>query len=275
MNNLLKFLIKYHFVVLFVLLEGVSMVMIVNYNNYQKVRSLNSGNVISGGIYDGYSSVSEYFKLKRINRDLVKENTRLRTALQNEILYKLDKNLLDTDTLSSPGYYFTSAHVTNNSVNGRYNYITLNKGSKHGIVPDMGVITNNSVVGIVINVSENYCTVISIINERSRISAKIKQNDYFGSLAWDSKDYRKASLNEIPYHVNINEGDTITTSGYSSIFPGGLLLGTISEFKHVGGDNFYRIEVDLSTDFKKLVNVDIIRNSKKEEIIELESISND
>jgi rod shape-determining protein MreC len=275
MRNLLKFLIKYHFVVLFVLLEAVSIVMIVNYNNYQKVRFLNSGNAISGGIYSSYSSVGEYFKLRRINGELVKENTRLRSALQNEILFKVDNDLVESDSLLRKEYNFTSARVINNSVNRRYNYITLNKGSKHGIAPDMGVIANNCVIGIVINVSEDYCTVIPILNERSRISAKIKHNDYFGSLSWDGKDYRKVSLDEIPFHVSLGRTDTIVTSGYSAIFPEGLMLGTISDFRHEGGDNFYKISVELSTDFKKLVNVNIISNRKKKEILELESQSND
>lgn len=275
MRNLLKFLVKYHFVVLFVLLEAVSIAMIVNYNNYHKVRFLNSGNTVSGGLYSSYSSIGEYFRLRRINDELVKENTRLRNALQNEILYKVNNNLFERDSLFERDFYFTSARVINNSVNRRHNYITLNKGAKQGIAPDMGVVADNNVVGIILNVSEHYSTAISILNERIKISAKIKNNDYFGSLSWDGKDYQKVSLDEIPFHVSINKGDTIVTSGYSSIFPEGLMLGTISDFKHEGGDNFYKITVKLSTDFKKLVNVDIVRNSRKEEILELESHSDD
>lgn len=275
MKNLLRFLIEYHFVVLFIILEAVSIMMIVNYNNYQRVSFLNSSNVISGGILDAYSSVTEYFSLGKINNNLLIENNRLRVALQNEIQYRTDNNLFEQDTTIEKNYYFTSAHVVNNSVNNRYNYITLNKGSKHGIVLDMGVLSENCVIGIVMNVSKHYCTVISVLNERSGISAKIKRNDYFGSLSWDGKDYRRVSLDEIPFHVALSRGDTIVTSGYSSIFPGGLLLGTIKDLSHEGGDNFYKISVQLSTDFKQLNTVYIIRNRKKEEILELESLSND
>jgi rod shape-determining protein MreC len=230
---------------------------------------------VSGGLYNGYASISEYFKLKETNKDLIRENTRLRSALQCEIQYKLENDLLERDTVFEAEYYFTSARVINNSVNRRYNYITLNKGARHGVVPDMGVVADNCVVGIVLNVSERYCTVISILNERSIINAKIKQNDYFGPLSWGGKDYRKVSLDEIPFHVHLGEGDTIVTSGYSSIFPEGLLLGTISDFRHEGGDNFYKISVQLMTDFRNLVNVDIIRKRDTEEILDLESLSND
>ena len=134
----------------------------------------------------------------------------------------------------------------------------------------MAVISTNGIVGIVKNVSNNFSTVISILNTSLRVSAKIKKNDYFGSLSWNGINYTKAQLDEIPFHVKISVGDTIITSGYSAIFPEGNLIGTISDFDVKQGGNFYSIPVNLSTDFKNLSYVYIISDFLKKEQINLE-----
>jgi rod shape-determining protein MreC len=163
--------------------------------------------------------------------------------------------------------------VVNNSINQQHNFITLNKGRHDGVKPDMGVIANGQVVGLVTNVSENFSTVISILNSRWKISAKIKRNDYFGSLSWDGKDYRRVQLNEMPYHVPVQNGDTVVTTGYSSSFPEGLVIGTISDFSIGSGSNFYKIEVMLAADFKNLVIVGLVENKQLNEIKQLESLN--
>jgi len=271
MKNLLRFLARYHAVFLFVFLEVVSISMIVKYNNYQHVKFLNSSNRITGSIYSGYWSVAEYFTLKRINNELAEENAKLRSQLMREELSKIGNEAPEQDSLYRQNFFFVTAKVINNSVNRAHNYILLNKGSRYGIKPDMGVVSSDGVVGVVTHVSENYCTVISILNNRLKISAKIKRNNYFGSLTWDGDDYRKAELDEIPFHVDVAKGDTIVTSGYSAIFPEGLMLGTVSDYSLHGGSNFYKITVNLSVDFKNLVYVDVIQNKTRDEILKLES----
>jgi len=271
MRSLLRFLAKYHAVFLFVFLEVLSITMIVKYNNYQRVKFLNSSNQLTGSIYDGYWGIAQYFSLKQLNDELAEENAKLRSELMREELSKIGNDAPQQDSLYQQNFFFLTAKVINNSVNRVHNYILLNKGSRHGIKPDMGVVSSDGVVGVVTNVSKNYCTVISLLNNRLKISAKIKRNNYFGSLTWNGDDYRKAELDEIPFHVDVAKGDTIVTSGYSAIFPEGLMLGTVSDYSLQGGSNFYKITVNLSVDFKNLVYVDVIQNKTRDEILKLES----
>ncbi|GET27657.1 cell shape-determining protein MreC [Prolixibacter sp. NT017] len=245
--------------------------MIVKYNNYQRVKFMSSSNQLTGSIYDGYWGIAQYFSLKQLNDELAEENAKLRSELMREELSKIGNDAPQQDSLYQQNFFFLTAKVINNSVNRVHNYILLNKGSRHGIKPDMGVVSSNGVVGVVTNVSKNYCTVISLLNNRLKISAKIKRNNYFGSLTWNGDDYRKAELDEIPFHVDVAKGDTIVTSGYSAIFPEGLMLGTVSDYSLQGGSNFYKITVNLSVDFKNLVYVDVIQNKTRDEILKLES----
>lgn len=248
----------------------VCLLLIVNNNNYHKTVFLNSNNAISGGIYDKVTSFSDYIRLTNINDQLSKENTLLHNLLAENFKYSADSFFYYEDSIFKQQFVYRSAKVINNSINKQRNYITLNKGRKQGIKPEMGVIANNSVIGIVKSVSNNYSTVLSLLNSRLKISAKIKKNNHHGSLYWDGKDYRKARLTEIPSHVEINIGDTIITSSFSSIFPEGLLLGTASEVLPSSGGNFREIIVLLSNDFNQLSYVDVIGDLLKNERLELE-----
>jgi len=281
MRNLFNLLFKFHFILLFVLLETISFSMIVTYNNYQRANFLGSSNIFTGSVFDWFSSYTQYLNLRKVNIRLAEENALLRTQLQNYLVKSNYGNSLLKDSLYLPSisidslkranYFFTTARVINNSINQQHNFITINKGRSHGIKNDMGVIANGQVVGLVINVSEHFSTVISLLNSRWKLSGKIKSNDYFGSISWNGRDYRKVSLNEIPYHVPVQKGDTIVTTGYSSSFPEGLVLGTISDFSIGSGSNFYQIEVTVAADFKNLVMVGLVENKQKNEINQLES----
>jgi rod shape-determining protein MreC len=257
--------------------------MVVTYNNYQRAVFFDSGNFISGTLFEKFSSFAQVFEFKQVNTKLAEENIILRTALQEFLLKSNRGTYHSSDSIYLPRiardssqkaiYRFTTARVVNNSINQQHNFITLNKGRHDGVKPDMGVIANGQVVGLVTNVSENFSTVISILNSRWKISAKIKRNDYFGSLSWDGKDYRRVQLNEMPYHVPVQNGDTVVTTGYSSSFPEGLVIGTISDFSIGSGSNFYKIEVMLAADFKNLVIVGLVENKQLNEIKQLESLN--
>lgn len=258
--------------------------MVVTYNNYQRATFLDSSNFFSGTLYKTFSSFFQIFEFKQVNIRLAEENNLLRNALQEHYLksnpgnYHSSDSILLTkiakDSSINVVYRFTTARVINNSVNQQHNFITLNKGRRDGIKTDMGVIANGQVVGLVTNVSDNFSTVISLLNSRWKISAKIKRNNYFGSLSWNGKDYRRVQLNEIPYHVPVQIGDTVVTTGYSSSFPEGLMIGTISDFSIGTGSNFYKIEIMLAADFKNLVIVGLIENKQLNEIKQLESLNN-
>ena len=256
MRSLLHFLTRIYFLLFFLLLEIFCLILIVNFNNYQKIVFTNSTNHFIGNIYKKSSTFYSVFNLKKINSDLAEENTRLRNKLEKT------KVPNDTDSISadSAKYFFIASKVISNSVNQRNNHITLDKGIKDGIKEGMGIISPNGVVGIITNVSDHFSMGPTVINMKWKVSARIKKNNYFGSLSWDGKDYRYALLNEIPIHVKLNIGDTIVTSSYSSVFPEGYLIGKIESFNHKEGHNFYNIKIRLSTNFMTLRHVNIIKN---------------
>jgi rod shape-determining protein MreC len=277
MRSLLRYLLKNYAFVLFLLLEGIALTLLFSYNSYQRSKYLNSSNRIAGNIYETYNSVVQYFHLTQINKNLAEENAELRLLLENQpdVVTTGDSLVVNHGAIDTL-YQFIPARVINNSVNRPFNYFTLNKGRKDGIRPDQGVISAGGIVGVVTQVSESYAVGISVLNSRWSVSAKVKKNGYFGSLIWRGENYRMASLTEIPLHVDISPGDSIVTSGYSSIFPEGIMVGTIQEFTRPEGENYYDIEVNLSTDFKSLAYVEVIENNDKPEIEELEnSITDD
>ncbi|MDE5418313.1 rod shape-determining protein MreC [Labilibaculum sp. DW002] len=270
MKNLLHFIVRFHFTILFVVIEIFCLLLLVSYNNYQKTEFLNSSNVVTGSIYDRVSSTTDYLALAETNEQLNRENTKLKNILAESFKVSVDSSHLYNDSLYQQQYIYRTAKIINNSVNKQLNYITLNKGKIHGIKPEMAVVTDNGVVGVINSVSDNFSTAISLLNSRIRVSAKIKKNNYFGSLTWDGKNYKTARLYEIPFHVQIQVGDTIVTSGYSSIFPEGILLGTVQKVLPESGGNFHDVVIDLSNDFKGISYVKVIGDLMKTERIQLE-----
>lgn len=269
MRSLINFLLRIHFFILFILIEIFSIALLLNNNNFHKASFVNFSRQFSGNVYTKIDNLKKYMSLVEENERLAKENTRLLNILEST--YKSDELFFRTvnDTIFNQRYKYTSARIVNNSVNKKHNFLTLNKGELQGIRPEMAVISDGMLVGVVKGVSKNYSTVISLLNIDLKVSAKIKKNGYFGSLGWEGKRYNLAVLNEIPLHANIQSGDTIITSGYSSIYPEGIIIGQIESFEETGG-SFYTIKVKLSTDFKKLSNVDVIGNLMQEEILQLE-----
>jgi rod shape-determining protein MreC len=276
MRSLFRYLLKNHAFVLFILLEAFALAMVFNYNSFQKATYLNSANLVTGKVYAIYESVTGYFGLTKINRELAQENARLRMLLENKPDYtaNADSLFLNLPAFDSV-YRFIPAQIISNSVNRPFNYITLNKGSRHGIKPDMGIISASGIVGVVGQVSASYSMGLSVLNQRWSISAKLKNNGYYGSLMWDGQDYMMANLNEIPLHVDIAVGDTVVTSGYSSVFPEGILVGTINGFSEPDGENYYYIQVKLSVDFKNLSHVEVVENKSGNEIDELDKMLRD
>jgi rod shape-determining protein MreC len=256
---------------LFLALEAISLTLMVSFNDYQRVTFFNSSNNLVGSVYQRFSNLDDYFSLGRTNARLAAENASLRKQLQYRIKNQENYPINRPDTVDAPAYIFTSAKVISNSVNKQLNYITLNKGSRQGIKQDMGIINDQGVVGVITNVSPNYSTGLSLLNKRLLIPAKITTNNYFGSLVWDGEHYNTADLNEIPFHVIVNVGDTVVTSGYSNIFPDGIMIGVITKYAVVSGTNFYNIKVELSTNFKTLKYVEVVQNTKRAELIKLES----
>lgn len=272
MRKLLDFLIRKRHWFLFIVLEIVSLILVYRNSTYQRTIMLSSANVVTGYVSSLAGSVTAYLYLKEANRELLERNGRLELQVL-ELQDQLDNLLADTvtfagfvpDSAVTFPYDFLRAEVVNNSVSNPINYITVNKGSRDGVSPDMGVVSDRGVVGIVSTVSEHFSVVIPLLNPKFRLSCKVQGSNYFGSLAWNGRDTRYANLEELPRHVQFKTGDTIVTSGYSAIFPEGIIVGTVSAFEKQHDDNFYSLDVRLSTDFCRLTQVRIIQNFRQEE----------
>jgi rod shape-determining protein MreC len=219
------------------------------------------------------SNIRDYFSLHSENRKLAEENARLFNNLNSSFAALQTDLVYPGDTVSRRLFGYYTARVINNSVNKQFNYLTLDKGLKDGMRPDMAVINTDGIVGITKSVSEDYTSVLSVLNKDLVISAKIKNSGYFGPLSWSGNSTEIVTLVDIPHHVKIAEGDTIITSGYGGIFPEGIMIGTIQDFKLKGG-NYFVIKVKLSNDFRKVNYVKVIRNYEKSEIDSLENAAN-
>ena len=271
MRNLVLFIWKHYFFFLFLLLEAFCIYLVVQNNYYQKASFINSSNALSANILQTSTNVEQYFYLKNENENLAKENAELRSHTMNSFDITLGKEYSVNDTTYHQKYIYTSAKVVNISTNRRNNFLTLNKGYKHGIQNNMAVITSTGVVGQVRDVSENFCTVMSLLHSKTTINSKIKKDGSYGPLIWDGSDFQYATLNDIPTHVRLAKGDTIVTSAYSRTFPENILIGTVESFERPSGKYFYTIKVKLSTDFKKLTYVYIVKNIFKDEQEQLEN----
>lgn len=276
MHNLLNFLFKYGYWLLFLLLEVISFVLLFRFNSYQGSIGFTSANRVVGSIYQWSADASSFFQLRTINEQLVRENVALqaeneslRESLQQIVPDSIAESLVLS--LEKQGYNTISAHVINNSLTKPDNYITLNKGRADGVEPEMGVIDGNGIVGIVYMVSEHYSLAISLLNSKSSISCKFKDNEYFGYLKWKGGDSRYAYLEDLPLHALFQKGDTIVTSGYSAVFPRGMITGTVDSISDSKDGLSYLLRIRLSTNFAALDNVLLISNKQQEEQRALES----
>jgi rod shape-determining protein MreC len=265
MRNILVFIIRYHFLLLFVLLEIFAITLLVNSTYYQSSAILKAGSRVTGRFYTSISNATDYLKLRTTNEQLAQENAMLRQMKGVSLLKNDTSSFWVNDTLHKQQYQYIVSKVVLNTVGKRNNYIMLDKGSRSGIKKDMAVITSNGIVGTVVNVSENFSWVMSLLNKHTRISGRITKNNQMGTVIWNGVDHMYGTLTDIPAHVKIAKGDTIVSSGYSYIFPAGIMMGTISDFRVEQGDHFYIIPFKFSVDFNALQYVYVVRNLMKDE----------
>ncbi len=264
MRTLFNFLIRHSVLIVFLLFEILSFTLIVSSQGYQKSIFLSSGNTVVAGMYKASNSVVEFFKLRAANENLSKENTALKNQvidLQNQLSTLTRGTQNDTIKFRIPPemeYDFISAKVINISTNRLQNYITLNKGKRDGIKPDMGVVSDEGVVGIVQSVSDKFSVVIPILNPKIQINCKFTRNNYTGTLVWQGKDYRYANLNDIARHVEFSLGDSLVSSGFSSTFPAGIPVGTVEDFNIKKSDIYYTIKIRLAVNFRTLSHVKVM-----------------
>ena len=274
MHNLVEFLAKYNHWFLFIVLEVISMVLLFQFNNYQGSVWFTSANAVAGKVYEADAQVKSYFNLSTVNAELTQRNLQLEQQVKFLEESLLDKTA-DSLTMANRQMQYLSqfglvpAKVISNSLDKTDNLITIDKGSADGIHKDMGVACGNGVVGVVYLVSEHYSIVIPVLNSQSNISCTIQKRGYFGYLRWKGGSSDIAYVEDIPRHAHFSKHDKVVTSGYSSIFPPGIMVGEIQQVYNSKDGLSYRLKVKLSVDFGKLRDVCVINDKAMEERIEL------
>ena len=253
------------------LLLILSLTLTITSHTYHRSEYINSANRISGSVYTKINDVNEYLSLKEKNKELASEN-----ALLKEMLFNRKDTLITSKTLfrnDLNNFNVVVGKVVKNSFNARENYITINAGKALGIKTDMGVINDKGVVGIVEKTAKDFATIQSILNIKSKINAKIKNSDHFGSLVWDGKNVGFAQLIDVPRLASLRKGDSIVTGGNSDIFPENIPVGKIDKIFIDRKTNYYTINVRLFNDMTALGYVYIIENKLKKQKQDLETIT--
>ena len=269
MQQIFSFIIKNSNRILFLLLLGISLSLTIQSHSFHRSRVISSANFLSGGVYEKINSVEEYLHLREQNDQLAIENANLKSLLFKT---KDSAEIPNLDSLKgvSPKDLVV-CKVIHNSYNVVENFLTLNAGAKSGVKPDMGVINSLGIVGIIDDVSPNYSTVISILNRKSQINAKVKNSDHFGTLNWNGKNTGFVQLVDVPRLATVKKGDTIVTGGQSVIFPENIGIGTIEKLQTDEETHYYTITVKLFNDMTNLGHVYIIKTENSEEIKNLEN----
>lgn len=265
MDKLLSILRRYDYVVLFVVLVVLSLVLMSRSGYYQQSRLVSWANGVAGGWYRGVHSVGGYFGLKAENDRLAAENARLRARMEESYISYTDTVFTVDDTVYRQRYDYTEAAVIKNAWSGQDNYIMIGKGRRHGIEPDMAVISPDGIVGVVVNTTANFATVMPVLHSDSRNSVKVKRTGISGSLVWDGLDFRYAQVLDVPTTHQFEPGDTIVTSGLANDFPEGIPVGYVESAEALSGSGFYKVRIRLATSFNQLDHVYVIDNKFRQE----------
>ncbi|MGK0457113.1 MAG: rod shape-determining protein MreC [Polaribacter sp.] len=274
MQQLIYFFQKFKYFLFFLLLQFFAITITFNNLNFHKSKFVNSANKITGGLYNQVSNISNYFSLKSTSEELIEENIRLINLLQQKRVtpFSSDSILIDTVKYSQK-YTFLNAKIINNNYSNAFNFLTIDKGENDGLAKEMAVVNGKGIIGITDNTSLNYTRVQSILNKNSKLNARLK-NGYFGTLKWSGLDYNIVQLTDIPRQAPVKIGDTIETGGKSTIFPEGILIGTV--FKIDSNKSIDKvIDVKLFNDMSNIGAVYVIKNLHKKEIKSLENPINE
>ena len=244
MHNLLRFIKLNRSLLLFLIIESFSIFLFLSNHKYQNSRFILSINEYASIVYSYSNAITNYIHLKEKNKFLSEENAKLLSLIEYKVHTKSESMYSRND------FIYKSTKIINNSINKRNNYLTLNKGTAQGVKDGMGVITQKGVIGIVQSSSKNYSIVISLLHSKTSVGIKLKKNNHFGILKWYGYNYKEASINNFPSHIDVSVDDTIVTSSYSMIFPENINIGTVKEINDAEG--YYNIQIDLFEDFNQL-----------------------
>jgi len=271
MQQIISFLINNKYFILFLFLEIIALSFTIQSHSYHRSRFVNSSNYITGGIYSNFNTINEYFYLTEHNNQLAEENVKLKNLIAQKNQQNPAKEFTRLDSLVyKQKYNFINAKVSKNDYLKSNNYLTLDRGKNDGIKKELGVITSKGIIGVTTNVSSHYTTVMSILNENSRINARLLNNNHFGTLIWNGKDYNTLQFEDLPRQANIKLGDTLITGGKSTIFPEGILIGKVKNFS-IKDNKYQIINIQLFNDMSAIRHVNVITNLDKLEIQQLEN----
>jgi len=258
MRTIFKILQRYSNFLVFIALEVAAFMLIIINNAAPRSSMLSTANSFIAWQNEQISEIKGYFSLRGQNEDLARENAELRNQLSEM------EALLSGDSIR-----YRDAKVVQMTTHKLHNYITINRGSRDGIVRGQGLRNGDGAVGIIRTVGRNYSLAIPLISTHMNLSCRFKKNDYIGTLQWNGKDCRLAQLTDVASHMEVKEGDTIVTSGLSPVFPEGIPVGIVESCKLKDGDSYYTIQVRLQVDFKRLKFVEVVQNARQKELEEL------
>ena len=270
MQQIVNFIIKYKYFLFFLLLEIIAISFTIQNHSYHNSKFINSANFFTGGIYERINRFKEYGDLREHNQLLLKENTKLKNIIFQQ---NIDTSAQEFAVIDSTKYFqkylYAPAQVIDNQYHKKYNYLTIDKGSNHGVSSDQGVINSKGVIGITQNISKNYTTILSILNENSKINVRLTNSLHFGTLQWNGKDYNILQLIDLPIQANIKKGDSLITGGKSIIFPEGIPVGVVEDFS-VENNSYRFINIKLFNDMSAIGPVNVVTSLYKDEIKKLQ-----
>lgn len=273
MRNIFLFIRRYFNFLLFLILQGISIFLIISYSNHHYAAFGRVANNVTGNINNRYSSVQHYFYLKRTNDSLLKANEVLYNKLKNNFALpdSTTRSYVDSIRIDSilqyRKYTYLGARVVSNSVSTPNNFIVLDRGKKAGIKEGMGVVDpNNAVVGIITETTDDYSVVMSLLHKDSHISGKLKKGEETGTLSWDGKEPNLVSLTNIPKSARISVGDSVITSGFSTTFPKGIMLGRVEGVYKEASSNYYKVKFFTAANFHNLPYAYVIQNAEQDAV---------
>jgi rod shape-determining protein MreC len=268
MRNLIAFVLKNQFFFLFLLLEVIAFSLLYNNNYYQRSSLISTTGSVNGRIERTFDKISDYFGLRKENQILAKENAMLRALLK--ISPKASTAAMTGYPVDS-SYQYISAKIIDISTNKRNNYFMIDKGYIEGVRGEMGVIAPNGVVGIITNVTDHFSSGMTVLHKDTKVSARVKKNNQLVSVSWKGGSYRIGTLEDIPTHVDLQEGDTVITSGNSHIFPEGIMIGVIRNVGMEEDQLFKTATLTYSTDYNSVNYVYVIRSMRTDQIRQLKN----
>ena len=246
------------------------------YNKFHEAAFLTVATEVTGGFNKKYNNVEYYFQLKKTNDSLAKDNVRMHQLLKENYESPGNERKLIIDTFKIDSlkkiqkYYFMDAKVVGSTTALQTNYITIHRGAAQNVKPNMGVVSSQGIVGTVVNVSQNYATVMSLLHRQYKVVVKLKNNNDRGTIEWDGLSPLFVTLKDIPKSVRVTKGDTVLTSPTSSLFPANIMVGTVYEIVDDKTSNFYTLKIRPSTNFFNLEYVYVIENQQYDEQKKLE-----